>query len=168
MTKRDYIFPALDPSLDDFKAHIRVTSDDLDSELTNKLVAAIRSAEHMIGKVIALSRFTFTGSFRSVITFPERPFRSVVSVKVDDVVLSEDRYTVSGRTLVFAEGVTGSTVEVVYKAGMKSVEYDIKAAILLHAAALFANPVDSVETMPKASTNLLRPYRSWGEDDGED
>ena len=55
----------------------------------------------------------------------------------------------------------GHEVEITYTAGMKEVPYDIQAAILLHASALFNNPVDSVETLPKASTNLLRPYRLW-------
>ncbi|NLZ20297.1 MAG: hypothetical protein GXY24_08600, partial [Bacteroidales bacterium] len=41
------------------------------------------------------------------------------------------------------------------------VDEDIKAAVLLHAAALFNNPVDSVETLPKASSRLLDPYRTW-------
>ena len=53
-------------------------------------------------------------------------------------------------------------MEVTYTAGMASVDPDIKAAILLHAAALFNNPVDSVEVLPKASTRLLDPYRTWG------
>ena len=43
----------------------------------------------------------------------------------------------------------------------------LKAAILMHAASLFNNPTDSVEVLTKASQNLLRPYRSWGLDDGE-
>ena len=41
------------PSLSDFKAHIRltVTSVEMDASLTLFLKAAIRSAEHYIGKV---------------------------------------------------------------------------------------------------------------------
>jgi hypothetical protein len=56
---------------------------------------------------------------------------------------------------------------IIYRAGRTEVEYDIRAAILLHAAALFNNPVDSVETLPKASFNLLRPYRNWELKHGE-
>ena len=55
-----------------------------------------------------------------------------------------------------------------YTSGMNQVPFDIKAAIMLMAAKLFNNPVDSVETLPSAAKNLLRPYRSYGmKDNGE-
>jgi hypothetical protein len=34
-------------------------------------------------------------------------------------------------------------------------------AVMLIAAAMFNNPIDSVEQLPKASQMLLRPYRQW-------
>jgi len=37
----------------------------------------------------------------------------------------------------------------------------IKAAIILMAGKMYDNPIDSVENLPKASTNLLRQYRLW-------
>ena len=157
MTTRTY--GTYEPTLDEFKAHIRMTSYDLDDDLRLKLLAAIRSAEHYIGMVIAQSVFTYTGDYAKTLTL-EAPVSGVTRVKVDGVVLSDAEWSLSGNVLtVLTEG---TTMEVTYTAGMASVDPDIKAAILLHAAALFNNPVDSVETLPKASTRLLDPYRTWG------
>lgn len=157
MTTRTY--GTYEPTLDEFKTHIRMTSYDLDDDLRLKLLAAIRSAEHYIGMVIAQSVFTYTGDYAKTLTL-EAPVTGVTRVKVDGVVLSDAEWSLSGNVLtVLTEG---TTMEVTYTAGMASVDPDIKAAILLHAAALFNNPVDSVETLPKASTRLLDPYRTWG------
>ena len=157
MTTRTY--GNYEPTLEEFKAHIRMTSYDLDTDLRLKLQAAIRSAEHYIGLVIAQSVFTYTGDYAKTLTL-EAPVSGVTRVKVDGVVLSDAEWSLSGNVLtVLTEG---TTMEVTYTAGMASVDPDIKAAILLHAAALFNNPVDSVETLPKASTRLLDPYRTWG------
>lgn len=157
MTTRTY--GTYEPTLDEFKTHIRMTSYDLDDDLRLKLLAAIRSAEHYIGMVIAQSVFTYTGDYAKTLTL-EAPVSGVTRVKVDGVVLSDAEWSLSGNVLtVLTEG---TTMEVTYTAGMASVDPDIKAAILLHAAALFNNPVDSVETLPKASTRLLDPYRTWG------
>ena len=161
MTKktRSYLLPALSPGLCDFKRHLRITTDDLDAELHVKLLAAFNAAENMIGQVIALSRFTVTGPFTRCIMLPSRPLVEVETVSVDGDPV--DGYTVKERYVILPEGAAGSEVEVTYVAGMQEVPFDIQAAILLHASALFNNPVDSVETLPKASTNLLRPYRLW-------
>lgn len=157
MTTRTY--GNYEPTLEEFKAHIRMTSYDLDTDLRLKLQAAIRSAEHYIGLVIAQSVFTYTGDYAKTITL-EAPVTGVTGVEVDGVALSDGEWSLSGNVLtVLTEG---ASMEVTYTAGMASVDPDIKAAILLHAAALFNNPVDSVEVLPKASTRLLDPYRTWG------
>lgn len=156
---RTYLFPVLSPSLCDFKRHLRITSDDLDAELHVKLLAAFNAAEKMIGQVIALSRFTLTESFTRCIPLPSWPLVEVETVSVDGEPV--DGYTTTERCVVLPEGAEGSEVEVTYVAGLQEVPFDMQAAILLHASALFNNPVDSVETLPKASTNLLRPYRHW-------
>lgn len=157
MTTRTY--GAFEPTLAEFKSHIRLTTSDMDTDLQLKLQAAIRSAEHYIGQVIAQSVFTYTGDYVEALTL-EAPVIGVTGVKVDGVALSDGAWSLSGNVLtVLTEG---ASMEVTYTAGMASVDPDIKAAILLHAAALFNNPVDSVEVLPKASTRLLDPYRTWG------
>ena len=157
MTTRTY--GNFEPTLDEFKAHIRMTSYDLDVDLRLKLQAAIRSAEHYIGLVIAQSVFTYSGDYAKTLIL-EAPVLGVTGVKVNGVDLSNEEWSLSGNILtVLTEG---TSMEVTYTAGMASVDPDIKAAILLHAAALFNNPVDSVEVLPKASTRLLDPYRTWG------
>lgn len=157
MTTRTY--GAFEPTLAEFKSHIRLTTSDMDTDLQLKLQAAIRSAEHYIGQVIAQSVFTYTGDYVKTLTL-EAPVIGVTGAKVDGVALSDGAWSLSGNVLtVLTEG---ASMEVTYTAGMASVDPDIKAAILLHAAALFNNPVDSVEVLPKASTRLLDPYRTWG------
>ena len=158
MTSRTYD-NGYQPTLAEFKAHIRLTTSDMDSDLTLKLKAAIRSAEHYIGQIIAKSTFVYSDVFAKTV-YLQGPVISVSGVKVDDTALSEDKWTLKGDVLTI--DAEGETLEVTYLAGMNAPDDDIKAAILLHAAALFNNPVDSVETLPKASSRLLDPYRTWG------
>lgn len=152
------------PSLSDFKAHIRITmtSVEMDAGLTLQLKAAIRSAEHYIGKVIARSSFVYTDTFAKTVTL-QGPVLGVQGVTVAGVAVPSDHYKLKGDVLTLdVEADADDALVVKYTAGMAQVEEDIKAAVLLHAAALFNNPVDSVETLPKASSRLLDPYRTWG------
>lgn len=150
--------------LDEFKRHIRMTSNDLDAELNSKLMAAVFHAEHHIGKVILRSEFVVEGDFESSITL-KVPRIEVESLEVDGEEITD--YSVTDNVLTVGSGVSGSTMTLTYIAGYELIPFDMKAAILMHAASLFNNPTDSVETLPKASQNLLRPYRSWGLDHGE-
>ncbi len=145
-----------------FKSHIRMTGSDLDSELEQKLMAAVNHAEHHIGKVILVSTFDTTVPFANSVTL-KAPNTTITSLKVDGTTTSD--YSLRGRVLTING--TGEEVNVVYSAGYSVIPDDMKAAIYMHAASLFNNPSDSVETLTKASQNLLRPYRSWGLDDGE-
>jgi len=164
MTERTFVSMAANGLLQEFKRHIRMTSDDLDAELYAKLMAAVRHAEHHIGKVILRSEFVTTTAFASAITL-KAPGITVESLEVDGARVYG--YDLRGRSLILPAGVTGTTMTVTYEAGYECIPDDMKAAILMHAASLFNNPTDSVEVLTKASQNLLRPYRSWGLDDGE-
>lgn len=162
MTERTYL-EGCEPTLNELKAHLRITSEDFDTMLESYLRAATNVAEHHIGKVIARSQFLFSGSSHSIPL--ESPVLEIQEVLVDGV--ETDGYSLSGNTLLLSDEVEGEALTVSYTAGLSQVPYDIKAAILLIAAKLFNNPVDSVESLPTASKALLAPYRSWGVEDGK-
>lgn len=164
MTERTFVSMAATGLLQEFKRHIRMTSDDLDAELYSKLMAAVRHAEHHIGKVILRSEFVTTVPFASTIIL-KVPIIEVESLEVDGAEITG--WSVNGRTFNVPQGASGQQMTVTYIAGYECIPADMKAAILMHAASLFNNPTDSVEVLTKASQNLLRPYRSWGLDNGE-
>lgn len=163
MFERSYIDAYIQPSLEDLKRHLRITSGDLDETLQPYLLAAINSAEHHIGKIIARSEFTYSGYFIRSLDL-RGPGIVVKSVEVDGELLDNDGYELDGRTLLISPFALGKEMRVVYESGMQSVDFDIKAAILLTAAKLFNNPADTVEAMPSVAKNLLRPHRSFGID----
>ncbi len=159
--RRDFDDYALWDGLERLKSHLRLTSSDLDGELKQKLCAAARSAEHQIGRVVFKSRFTDIFPFSPEIRL-DSPILAVESVAVDGVPLSEGWAAVrSASSLRFDTSVTGYEVEVVWTSGMEQIPDDLMNAVLLIAASLFNNPLDSVETLPKASAALLRPYRNY-------
>ena len=162
MTERTPVDMSANGLLQEFKRHIRMTSDDLDAELYQKMMAAVQHAEHHIGKVILWSEFTETVPFTTTLTL-KVPNTQMVGLEVDGVASTD--YVLNGKVLT-VNG-TGNQMKVTYLAGYRCLPFDMKAAILMHAASLFNNPTDSAETLTKASQNLLRPYRSWGLDDGE-
>ena len=163
MVRRTFLFPT-DPSLASLKSHLRLTGDDLDAELTEKLKAAIRSAEATIGKVISPSVFSDTRPFRPELRL-KGPVIEIMSVSVDGQELSSSSFSQKGSRLVFQAGLTGDEVEITWKAGMETVPPDITAAVLMKAGRLFNNPGDNVDALVTASDNLLRPYRTYGLDD---
>ena len=165
MLRRIFNFPTV-PSLASLKSHLRLTGDDLDAELSDKLQAAIRSAEATIGKVISPSEFTDTRPFRPELRL-SGPVIEIVSVRLDGQDLPSSNFSLKGSRLVFQAGLTGEEVEVTWKAGMEDVPPDIKAAVLMKAGRLFNNPGDTVDALVTASDNLLRPYRTYGIDEDE-
>lgn len=161
MVTRSYI-DGFEPSLEDLKRHLRITSGDLDDTLTMYLQAAIESAEHHIGSVIARSQFVYDGWF--IRSFDMKgPGCNLLSVELEGVALDKEDYKVCRNNLLISSSIIEcEKMKVTYESGMTQVPFDIKAAILLIAAKLFNNPVDSVETLPSVAKNLLRPYRTWG------
>ena len=97
------------------KSHLRITSNDLDGELMNKLTAAIDSAEHFIGRVIPLSTITETLPFSSVVPL-SRPLVSVDGLEVDgtSMDLGTCEVDVFTGTVTLPDDAEGKAVEVVY------------------------------------------------------
>lgn len=156
-----------DSLLAEFKLHARMTSPDLDAELRNKLLAAIEHAEGFVGCVLLRSQFITDSRIPSNRVISLRtPLVSVESVEVDGVTV--ESYETDGRSLTLPEGIEGKRVKVTYTAGVEELPADLKTAIFMHATALFDNPGDSVEMLQKASTNMMRRYRSWGLKEGLD
>ncbi len=159
--KREFDKDILTEGLNRLKSHLRLTADDLDEELQQKLRAAVYSAEHQIGRVIFRSDFVDTIPFSPEIRL-DSPLIAVESVAVDGAPITEGWTTQHATSsILFDQSVAGNEVEVAWTSGMEQVPDDLMNAILLIASSLFNNPLDSVETLPKASAALLRPYRNY-------
>ena len=148
--------------LEQLKEHLRIMSDDFDSILILHLKASIASAEEFTGQVLWPGNFRLTGDFDKVLKTGIMPITDIVSVRLDGEELDVTEIGISGSSLYFPEGMKGNSVIIEFIAGFKEVPFDVAAAILLIAAKFFENPSDSVEQLPKASTNLLRPHKRWG------
>ncbi len=160
METRNYLEENL--PLDEFRAHLRLTSHDLDGVLAGSLKAAVNRAEHEISTVIALSVFKLQIPFHHSIQL-RWPRVEVTSVKVDGVDVPAADYHFEKDWLCFEKSVEGDNVEVVYKAGFDVIPDDIKFAVFLLGGRYMNNPTDVPEQIDRtAAANLLRPYRCWG------
>ena len=162
MEHREYDMFAVADGVRRLKNHLRITSDDLDSDLEQKFKAAARFAEHQTGLSLIPSTFSFESSFSPVVRL-RYPLIEIDTVGINGENIPSDRYSVdmdSATVTIPQELCDGAeSVSMRYRAGMGSIPEDIMAAILLKASAMFSNPVDSVEVMTTAAQNLLRPYR---------
>ena len=146
-----------------FKKHIRMTSDDLDADLRENMMAAVEDSENHIGKVILQSEFVLTlPSVRAVRL--KAPLVSVEGLEVDGTEVTD--YTLDGTVLTPGPSVSGSSMTVRYVAGISKIPHNLKKAVCLQAATYFNNPVDSVRMLTTASERILRHYR-WRNFDGE-
>lgn len=144
------------------KDHLRLTTDDFDNNLSLYLAAAITTAEKYTGQIFRRSECRISGVFEHIVRTGILPIISVEKVLVDDVELDRNIVEVEESVIRFPENVSGKRMEIALDAGFAEMPADVFAAVLLMASKLFENPADSVEQLPKASTNLLRPYKRWG------
>lgn len=151
---------AMSAYLEAFKRHLRLTGDDMDADLEQILVAAFNSAGHVIGQVIPRSAVVVEDSMSgNPVTVRLRgPVLGLTSVTADGTDVTANCFR-SGRTLHITGDYKDSDVVITYDAGWDTIPADILNAVFLIGSSLFANPLDSVETLPKASQMLLRPYR---------
>ncbi len=144
-------------TLEEAKKHLRVTGDEFDDSILSMVEAATSSAENITGLKFRKGTYKVTSEFSRVIHSGLMPILSA-EVKVEGNVI--DNVEVEGSKIVLPD-MQGETVEITIQTGYNLLPYDIRAAILLMTGKLFDNPSDSVENLPKASTNLLKHYRRW-------
>ena len=146
-------------TLAELKSNLRLPSTftSYDEDLTMKLQAAVKHAGTFIGRdldQVPVISYPFVGSQALDLDHAVH----VTSVKVNDTALAASDWVYSdGVMTIGGEHSESDVVEV-------SVAYnpDIKIAVLMHASAMWLSPADSVENLPKASTNLLSQYRRYG------
>lgn len=146
--------------LQDFKQHLRITSCDFDANLLLLLEASLEQAEKETGCIFLPSLITIKG--KTIINESGfYPAFEATSLFVDGVERDKSDVQIDGGR-IFVQADEGSDIEVAFDAGYLNIPKPVIAAVFLIAAALFNNPVDKIEIMPKASTNLLKSFRRWG------
>ncbi len=141
------------------KKHLRITVSDFDSELELLIESAIEIAERETGCMFLPSEFKITS--KSIIdVFGYYPVFEATSLKIDGVESDIEEVQISGGK-VSVQTDEGREIEVTFDAGYTVFPAPVKVAIFLMAGAWWQKPIDSVETLPKASTNLLKNYRRW-------
>ena len=146
-------------SLSELKSNLRLPAsfELYDADLTMKLQAAVSHAGTFIGRdldQVPVISYPFAGSMKLELDLALQ----VTAVKVGDTQLEASDWVYSDGTMtITGDHPESDVVEV-------STEYvpDIKIAVLMHASSMWLNPADSVENLPKASTNLLSQYRQYG------
>ena len=144
-------------TLDELKDHLHILSEDFDKSLSLNLRAATQAAQSYLGRDIIRTVTVVSMPFSK--TFNIADFSAIEDVQVDR---KEVEYTQVNNTITLAVN-SGELVEYKLVSGytQEDCPEDIKMAILLIASKYFNNPVDSVEQLPKASTNLLKPYKNY-------
>lgn len=150
----------IDSLLRDLKSHLRLLDNDFDNQLAMYIRSAITAAENSTGIFIMKEDLSLSYPFSHKIDIREYPL-AISIVNVDGVPLQPEQYRYDGMYLFIDAGVSGKEVTVQATVGYDSIPEDIRMAVLLIAAKFFQSPVDSVENLPKASENLLRPYRRY-------
>ena len=142
----------------ELKSNLRLDADveDFDGDLTVKLDAAIAAAGSFIGRDLnQVPVYSYPYAERMELNLD--PALHVDSVSVGSEKLDDGEWAyVDGALVIYGNPRPDEDVEV--KTTYRS---DIRAAVLMHAGSLWMTPTDSVEQLPKKSTNLLRQYRKY-------
>lgn len=145
-------------TLDEFKNHLHMFTNDFDSNLELDLRAAIAKAEGFINAAIWQVSQQVSVPFVKKVNVAG--YNAVVSnVKVDG---QEVAYTyIEG--IIEVESTQGKVLTYDVTKGYTNADCPdaIKMAILLIASKFFNSPVDSVENLPSASQSLLHPYKNY-------
>ena len=148
-------------TLEQLKGHLRITTDDFDGTLEGYLQAAIAAAESYTGQTLVAGTFRTRGRVADgALETGVMPIRKVTLAEADGEDCLAEAEAEGSRVLL--PGVKEADAVAEFEGGYAELPWDITAAVLLIAGRFFAHPADSVEQLPKASTNLLRPYKRWG------
>lgn len=145
--------------LQDLKQNLRIDPniEVFDADLMMKLRAAIAFAESFINRDLCRV---------PVISYPYAreaelnldPALHIVKVAIGGQDLPLSGWSYAGGTLsLYGDSYAADAVVEVDTEWRN----DIAVAVLMHASSLWLNPADSVETLPKASRNLLSQYRTY-------
>jgi len=141
-------------TLAQLKDNLRLAGTDFDNDLQIKLDAAIQSASSFIGRDLSMVD-TYSFDWAAEVELVIDTAKHISGVKVGGSTVQPSAWSLDGHTFKVT-GEAGDTVEVT-----TDWNQDIKTAIMMHASSLWRNPADTVETLTKASTNLLRQYRNY-------
>lgn len=147
-------------TLAELKGHLRIIGEEFDLMLTTYLKAALLAAENYTNVIFQPSDFTVTLPFSTVVELRIRPITEVIEIRCGGEVVSAADYQLKDEAVHFAVPLSGE-VTIKFRAGLDVLAEDVKVAVLMHASKIFTNPVDSVETLPTVSRNLLSPYKVW-------
>lgn len=143
-------------TLNAVKRNVRLMEEDdtFDDLLTDKLDAAIAATSNFIGRDLR-TIYELIGPFQSEVTLERDRCVHITKVRVNatDVLVTQWCYA-EGKLIIRGEYPDDATLRIIFEYNQ-----DIINAVLMHASALFLNPADSVEALPRASQNLLRAYR---------
>lgn len=179
--------PIAEPiTLDDAKAHLRVTGSDDDAYITALIVAARQGAEHVTGRTLMAQTLELAlDGFDDVIKLPRPPLTSITSVKyldesgslttMDAIAYLLDDHSEQARLLPAygtswpATRTQANAVLIRYVAGYASaatVPQEIKNWMLLRIGMLYENresvvPGISIAELPFVD-RLLDASRLWG------
>lgn len=144
-------------TLEQLKNHLHMFTCDFDMTLQQNIRAAVAKCENYINGAIWRGELSASVPFASSLRILE-PTAVVTAVEVDGSSVNFDY----DNGVLTVDG-TGKKLKYTAQVGYTEEDCppDIQMAVLLIAAKLFNNPVDSVENLPSASQNLLHPYRNY-------
>ena len=177
--------PASEPlSLDDMKAHLRLTTSDDDNSVSQLLVAARHALEARAGLAFMTQAWTFRLDRNRVehmgdVLLPISPIKSIDAVRVvmsdgQAVDVSDDQYSVQAGTIGRVKFNTAlpvntqplSSIEIDFTAGHDTINLipaELRHAIRLLAAHFYENRESASEarvfSIPRAIDALIAPYR---------
>jgi uncharacterized phiE125 gp8 family phage protein len=174
--------PAPVVSLEEAKAHLRVTAADEDGLITSLVAAAtghIDGPDGYLGRAIGVQTLEARCSvFRDSMPLPYPPIIDIVSVKHlnaegAEVTVLASEYEVRGRLIGSAfgkrwpsVGLHDEAVRIRYRAGYQTLPAAIRAAILLMVGDLYRNRETTGAQgakidMSATVENLLAPFQVW-------